>query len=188
PGITLSAGSGSIAYARDHSGHLWRTGGFGWKFGDEGSGYALARDALAAIGHASDGRGPGTRLTEVLAAEAGAETAEQTIRWARSVERTVIISLAAAVDRTAGQGDLVAARLVNSAASELAKLVLALVRHFPPDATVPVALGGGLLKADTSTRHSLVDQLRAADQRIEIADVTVDAAGGALAMAAELVG
>ena len=42
PGITLCAGSGSIAYGRDQHGQLWRTGGLGWQFGDEGSGYALA--------------------------------------------------------------------------------------------------------------------------------------------------
>lgn len=187
PGITLCAGSGSIAYARDQSGVLWRTGGLGWQFGDEGSGYALARAALAAIGHAADGRGQATDLTDTLAAEAGTETAEQTIRWARSVERTAIIDLASVVDHTAGKGDLVAARLVNSTAQDLASLVLALVRHFPADLDVPVALGGGLLQADTSTRHSLVSQLHEAAPRVEIAEVEVDAAVGALAMAARSV-
>ena len=92
------------------------------------------------------------------------------------------------VDHIASRGDIVAARLVNSTAQDLAKLVLALLRHFPPDSTVPVALGGGLLKADTSTRHSLVAQLREAAPRVEIADVKVDAALGALEMAAGLVG
>ena len=187
PGITLCAGSGSIAYGRDPHGQLWRTGGLGWQFGDEGSGYALARAALAAIGHASDGRGQATELTEVLAQEAGTETADQTIRWARSVERRAVIDLAAVVDRTAGKGDIVAARLVNSAAQDLARLVLALVRHFPPDSTVPVALGGGLLRADTSTRHSLVARLHEAAPRVAIADVEVDAAVGALAMAKGMV-
>jgi N-acetylglucosamine kinase-like BadF-type ATPase len=187
PGITLCAGSGSIAYARDQSGVLWRAGGLGWQFGDEGSGYALARAALAAIGHAADGRGPATELTATLAKEAGTETVEQTIRWARSVERTAIIDLASVVDHTAGKGDLVAARLVNSIAQDLASLVLALVRHFPADSDVPVALGGGLLKADTSTRHSLVSQLHEAAPRVEITDVEVDAAVGALAMAARSV-
>ena len=38
PGILLIAGTGSIAHARDASGNLWRVGGFGWRFGDEGSG------------------------------------------------------------------------------------------------------------------------------------------------------
>jgi len=187
PGITLCAGSGSIAYARDQDGHLWRTGGLGWQFGDEGSGYALARAALAAIAQAADGRGHATDLPGALASVARAETAEQTIRWARSADRREVIDLATVVDHIAGRGDIVAARLVNSTARDLADLVLALVHHFPPDATVPVALGGGLLKADTSTRHSLVAQLREVARQLKIADVEVDAAAGALAMAAGLV-
>jgi N-acetylglucosamine kinase-like BadF-type ATPase len=184
PGITLCAGSGSIAYARDPDGTLWRTGGLGWQFGDEGSGYALARAALAAVGHASDGRGQATELTEALGSVARAESADQTLRWARSADRREIIDLAIVVDHIASRGDVVAARLVSSAARDLVDLILPFVRHFPQEAQVPLALGGGLLKSDTSTRHALVAQLRETTPRVEIADVKVDAAVGALALAA----
>src|SRR5438445_6123055 len=42
-GIIVSAGTGSIAYARDPAGQLHRAGGYGWQLGDEGGGYWLDR-------------------------------------------------------------------------------------------------------------------------------------------------
>src|SRR5205823_4352549 len=45
-GIIVSAGTGSIAYARDPAGRLHRAGGYGWQLGDEGGGYWLGRRAL----------------------------------------------------------------------------------------------------------------------------------------------
>jgi N-acetylglucosamine kinase-like BadF-type ATPase len=59
PGMILISGTGSIAYARDASGTVHRTGGLGWQLGDEGSGYAIGRAALQAAGRAADHRGGG---------------------------------------------------------------------------------------------------------------------------------
>ena len=63
PGIVLLAGTGSFAIARLADGSLKRQGGYGWQMGDEGSGYALGRSALTAVGRAFDGRGPATGLS-----------------------------------------------------------------------------------------------------------------------------
>src|SRR5688572_18668258 len=57
PGIIVSAGTGSIAYARDPTGQLHRAGGYGWQLGDEGGGYWFGRRALDAAARAQDGRG-----------------------------------------------------------------------------------------------------------------------------------
>src|SRR5213594_1054343 len=62
PGILVSAGTGSIAYARDPGGRLHSSGGHGWQVGDEGGGYWLGRRALAAAARAHDGRGEATTL------------------------------------------------------------------------------------------------------------------------------
>ncbi|HEX4634002.1 MAG TPA: BadF/BadG/BcrA/BcrD ATPase family protein, partial [Gemmatimonadales bacterium] len=61
-GMLISAGTGSIAYARDPGGRLHRAGGYGWQMGDEGGGYWLGRRALAAAGAQRDGRGEGSTL------------------------------------------------------------------------------------------------------------------------------
>src|SRR3989449_7622097 len=59
-GIIVSAGTGSIAYARDPAGQLHRAGGYGWQLGDEGGGYWLGRRALGVAARAPDGRGEGS--------------------------------------------------------------------------------------------------------------------------------
>src|SRR5207248_7323942 len=61
-GIIVSAGTGSIAYARDPAGQLHRAGGYGWQLGDEGGGYWLGRRALDVAARAQDGRGEGSTL------------------------------------------------------------------------------------------------------------------------------
>jgi len=67
PGIVIIAGTGSIVYGRSAAGDAARAGGWGHMIGDEGSGYWIGREALAAVMRASDGRGPATALTaEVL--------------------------------------------------------------------------------------------------------------------------
>jgi len=48
PGIVIIAGTGSIAYGRNAAGDAARAGGRGHMIGDEGSGYWIGREALAA--------------------------------------------------------------------------------------------------------------------------------------------
>ncbi|MBA2354824.1 MAG: ATPase, partial [Acidobacteria bacterium] len=47
-GIIAIAGTGSVVYGETSSGERARTGGWGYLFGDEGSGFGLARDAVCA--------------------------------------------------------------------------------------------------------------------------------------------
>jgi glucosamine kinase len=48
PGILLIAGTGSIVIGRDVSGTMFRIGGWGPQFGDEGSGFWIGREAVRA--------------------------------------------------------------------------------------------------------------------------------------------
>src|SRR3989442_5818311 len=73
PGIIITAGTGSIAYARDAAGQLHRCGGHGWQLGDEGGGYWLGRRALDAAARARDGRGEGSTLLARRLSGAGLE-------------------------------------------------------------------------------------------------------------------
>ena len=45
-----------------------RPGGWGYLLGDEGSAYAVGREALRAVGHAADGHGRPTALTAAVSA------------------------------------------------------------------------------------------------------------------------
>src|SRR3954452_8656898 len=68
PGVAINAGTGSIVYGRNANFEAARAGGWGHMIGDEGSGYWIGRESLAAVSRAFDGRGPETRLAaDILA-------------------------------------------------------------------------------------------------------------------------
>src|SRR5437870_6865581 len=79
-GIIVSAGTGSIAYARDPAGQLHRAGGYGWQLGDEGGGYWLGRRALDVAARAQDGRGEGSTLLARLLGPLGLQTDRKSTR------------------------------------------------------------------------------------------------------------
>src|SRR5262249_21968749 len=65
-GVALICGTGSLAWGRNALGQTARSGGWGYLIGDEGSGYAIARAAVAAAMRAADGRGQPTAILELL--------------------------------------------------------------------------------------------------------------------------
>jgi N-acetylglucosamine kinase-like BadF-type ATPase len=186
PGILLIAGSGSIAYARDPSGVVWRAGGLGWQFGDEGSGYALGRAALSAIGKASDGRGPATALSAAVARHLGADSLDALVHWSGAAPPGAVAALAKVAQEVAQDGDQVAQALVGVAAEQLALHVLALLQRFPADAVVPFALAGGILTSGFPVRDALLATLSERVPRLSLVSQEVDPPRGALALAARL--
>jgi N-acetylglucosamine kinase-like BadF-type ATPase len=121
PGIVIISGTGSIVYGRNAHGEAARAGGWGHMIGDEGSGYWIGREALAAVMRASDGRGPATRLRDDILAYFEIEDVPQLPRivYDRDVPRKSVAALGPIIDRAAAQGDAVAARILESAADEL---------------------------------------------------------------------
>jgi N-acetylglucosamine kinase len=54
PGILLIAGTGSIVIGRSHEGSMFRVGGWGPHFGDDGSGFWIGREAVRSALRAVD--------------------------------------------------------------------------------------------------------------------------------------
>lgn len=186
PGILLTAGTGSIAFARDPAGDLKRVGGLGWRHGDEGSGYALASGALRAAGRAADGRDQQTELVERLLEATGTHSIEELSRWARAAEHTAVAALAPSVLEAAEAGDMGARDLVRQAAIDLAHHVAALLPAFTGESRVQLALSGGLIRAGSPVRELLVEIIRHDMPAVEISEAHVDPPLGAVRMAAEL--
>ncbi len=184
-GIVLAAGTGSAVVARDADGKLYRGGGYGWQMGDEGSGYALARAALGAVGRAQDGRGEATALTEGMLAVARCRDFDSLVRWAATATPGAVASLAQSVLEAANQGDVVASGLVDSAARDLEALAVMMLRHFPGDAPVPIALHGGMLHPGSALGRAVASKIRA-DGRFAFAEGPVEPAHGALRLAMRL--
>lgn len=186
PGVVLNAGSGSIAYGRDAAGAVWRVGGMGWQFGDDGSGYALGRDALGAVARAADGRGPATRLTERLQRELALGSIDDMIRWAQRAAAHEVAALAHAACEAAREGDPPATALVERAARDLAVHVTTLLARLPSGRQLQVAFAGGLLTPGSPVRAALERLLAAEAPNAQILPGIVDPPLGALALAARL--
>jgi len=67
PGVLLIAGTGSIVIGRDKDRGMFRVGGWGPYFGDEGSGFWIGREAVRAALHSIDAQAP-TEFTRRVAA------------------------------------------------------------------------------------------------------------------------
>ncbi|GIH41541.1 N-acetylglucosamine kinase [Microbispora corallina] len=158
-GTVLVAGTGAVG-ARVRSRRIVRRAdGFGWLFGDEGSGVWLGRRAVAAALTALDGRGAPTALIGPVAAallgEAG-DPQDVPALVAAAYDRIAeagpawLGSLAPAVDAAARRGDQVARDIVREAARRLGRTARVVGE---PDGTGeergPLVLAGSLLTEPT---------------------------------------
>ncbi|HYU01694.1 MAG TPA: BadF/BadG/BcrA/BcrD ATPase family protein [Gemmatimonadales bacterium] len=185
-GIIVSAGTGSIAYARDPAGQLHRAGGYGWQLGDEGGGYWLGRRALDVAARAQDGRGEGSTLLARLLGPLGLQTFDDLVRWTATATPAQVAALAPHVLNAAREGEVVAQRAVEDAARELVALVVTLERYYPGTEPVPVAIAGGLLLAQSPLAAAFRDRLAAQSKRARVVSNRVDTPVGALKLAAEM--
>jgi len=122
PGIVIVSGTGSIAYGRNADGEAARAGGWGHMIGDEGSGYWIGREALAAVMRAADGRGPATGLSDDILAyfQVTDVSLLPRIVYDREVPRMSVAAVGPIVQRAAvEQRDAVARRILERAADEL---------------------------------------------------------------------
>lgn len=184
PGIVVTAGTGSMAIGRDPTGWLHRSGGYGWQMGDEGSGYAIGRAALGAVGRAADGRSPKTTLTDLLLKATRSDNLERLIQWAAAAGVPEVAALAPQVFEAQRQNDTVANGIIDYAARELAALVFRLLPHFGADerSTVAVGTNGGLLTPDGPIYRLLIAKL-AEEPRLRPLGEPIDAAAGAIFLA-----
>ncbi len=149
PGVVVIAGTGSVALGEDPAGRQGRAGGWGYVFGDEGSGFALGLGGMRAALRASDGTGPRTVLTERIPLASGHRLGEIPMAFYEGrLERHQIAELAPVVTASAADGDVVSQRLVDEAADSLAALAAAVITQLQwPDGAMPVATIGGVFAA-----------------------------------------
>jgi N-acetylglucosamine kinase-like BadF-type ATPase len=159
PGIVVIAGTGCIAFARDDQGNLLRAGGWGIPFDDRGSGYDLGRKAVTAALEAFDGRGTQTALTDAICRQLGLPDISEII--SRQLDQQQIAALFPLVMDAAKDGDLVARHLCDEAASELARLAVALIERAGwAGRAMPVVTAGGVFQSSQLIRRAFTRHLR----------------------------
>lgn len=172
-GIALISGTGSLAFGRSPDGRTARAGGWGFLFGDEGSGYALAVAGLRAASQAADGRAAPTLLLGAFLDHFGLEKPEALIPtiYPLAGNRQQIAELAETVLQVAVSGDAIADEIVREAARQLAAMVSAVTARLGLGKSIPLALGGGVLVGSELLCGRLHEELLA--RGIQPAPITV---------------
>ncbi len=160
PGVIIIAGTGSVAFGRDPSGREARAGGWGYLFGDEGSGFAIGLAGVRAALRSRDGTGALTALEAQIPHRFGRSLVEIPVLFYEGrIQRAAIAALAPVVTETAGAGDPVARSLVEEAAAGLAATATAVLKRLTwPDGMVALAPVGGVFRAG----RVILDPLKAA--------------------------
>lgn len=125
PGIVIIAGTGSVAFGESADGHVARSAGFGYLFGDEGSGFGVARDALRTAMKAVDRGERLSPLMEQLAVRFGvSDLRDMPMRfYNHQVSRDEVAAAARDVLAAADAGDPLAAAVVKDGIAALVDMV-----------------------------------------------------------------
>ena len=150
PGVATIAGTGSIAFGRNAAGETARAGGWGYVFGDEGSGFDIARQALRAALRHEEGWGPPTALHSALLEATGAHDANELLHRFYTPEwpRPRVAALAKLVDEVALTADPIARDILANAAQQLATLAISVGRQlFTAGEPMAVSHIGGVFRS-----------------------------------------
>jgi glucosamine kinase len=163
-GAVLIAGTGSIAYARVGE-EAYRAGGYGYLLGDDGSGFAIGRAALAQMLRWYDGRVPHSELFDAIATRLQVGDAQALLGRVYGEPNMVtgVAALAPLVLDRAGVGERVATKIVQGAAHELVDLVKSLLQCAQlAKRELPLVFAGGLF-AENSLLSYLIETRLLAD-------------------------
>ena len=137
-------GTGSMAVGRTSDGRVLHRGGYGYLLGDEGSGYAIALDAVRAAVRAAEHSAPETMLTQAALDHFQVSTIDALIPrfYDPPIRRQDVAAFVPSVCRCADQGDDTAIRILTRQAEAFADTTQALLRELPAGTTL--GLWGGI--------------------------------------------
>lgn len=189
-GIILIAGTGSIAFGKTPGGEVLRTGGWGRFIGDEGGGYVIGRDGLAAVSKELDGRGRKTLLTRLVAEEFGFTNQDRIIEEVYK-NNFDIASVAPLVIKAATEHDLESERVLNHAAFELSDMVRGLTLRMEkatrgPRHKIPLSFTGSLLVTESVFSKIVKHKIEFSLPQVVVRKPMGSPAYGAVLMALEM--
>lgn len=186
PGVVIVAGTGSIAYGRDAAGRASRAGGWGYLLGDEGGGFWIGRSALMAVVRQYDGRGPETRLTELVLGRMRLDNPTELVQavYVRGLHRYAIASIAPVVQQAADLGDAVATDIIIRAAGELSSAASSVITRLEMRGDVfPTVLAGGVFRGLPALVERVAVHLAEVAPRSDVSRLDVEPALGAVTLA-----
>ena len=170
PCALVISGIDSMVAARNAKGKMFKAGGWGYLLGNEGSGYAIAMDAIRYSIRAYEGsEEPSKLLDEMLEFFDVYSPVELRDKfYDPTVERGKISAFAGRVFSCAAAGDKVAIDIISHQARLLAGTTKSLLKDFPADTAI--GLWGGVFVNNRRIRNEFSAEMLeySPDYRIEM--------------------
>jgi N-acetylglucosamine kinase-like BadF-type ATPase len=182
-GIVVIAGTGSVAYGRVAGGNEVTVGGWGFLFGDEGSAFAIARDALGSAMRSEDAErsselaGAAQRFFELPSLRAIARAF-----YTEGIDRKTFASFAKLAIEVAEGGDPEAGHVAVRAAHALGVLAATCAGRLGVTGGIDIALCGGTFESGWF-RALTTEQIALVLPAARVVPSYTDPAGGALLLA-----
>ena len=160
-GVMAIAGTGSVIVAREHAGDFHRVGGWGHRFGDQGSAYWIGVQALTRAARAHDLSKNNNNLVDVLCQWLGATCLPDAlpVLYGEAMDKTRLAALAEYLFREAAGLDAVQT-LFREAGVALAEQVRLVMRLGDFEADLPLFLSGSVLAKNPYVSAAMWESLQ----------------------------
>ncbi|HLS09171.1 N-acetylglucosamine kinase [Lentibacillus sp.] len=182
PGIVQISGTGSITFGINTEGERDRTGGWGYLFGDEGSGYDIGRAGIIAALKAFDRRGKDTILLDMVRTHFRIDNPYDLIQhiYAAESPKSDISPVAKLVFAAYKNDDTAAHEILTNAVTEISDSIRTLkAKLFRPEEEVVAVLCGGVFADKAILPALLVAELQE-DQQLTIMTPDMEPVGGSI--------
>ncbi len=179
-GVIVIMGTGSCAIAQ-HDGIQERVSGWGYLFDDGGSGYSIARDALAALFRYTDGSGEHTMFADEVMKNYKSE--QELLGALYAGGKKIIASFCPVVFECANKNDSICYEIVKKNMHFSAKIIKTAARKIKTSPIKIVAAGG---LSNDSLAMKLLSEALADEHDYNIAPLGASPVEGALAYAKKL--
>lgn len=155
-GVLIVAGTGSIACGVTIDGREVRVGGWGYRVGDEGSGYSIGKAAITHILRSHDGREQPSGITAAVLKRMSFADETQLVHWIYSSQFSIarMAGLAPIIVKLAEEGDQQGIKIIQWACQELEVMVVTVVEKLGlAKEKFSLVLSGGVLKSSLVHRQ-----------------------------------
>jgi N-acetylglucosamine kinase-like BadF-type ATPase len=177
-GMSLICGTGMVAFGMNKQNKTHKSGGWGYKEGELGSGYSLGFSAIQYMIRAYDGRYEIDDFATEVAHKVGLKQASDIVPIMDDlhINRTKVASLAPLVTKYANKHHVQALQIVERATDEIALAVQSVYRHLDFNSDVSLVIIGSLGHAPGAFRDKLLNKLALISNHLNVIDPLYDPA------------
>lgn len=180
-GITVTAGTGSVILGLEQN--VWyRVGGWGHLFGDEGSAYWIAKEAISKSLEDSDNNRLQSDLTNYLFEFFQVDTVMDLVKKLYKLSKGEVASATESVAKAADNGVAEAIEILEDAGEKLGFSVKQMIQKMEVPTTktpIPLGLNGGVVEKNEYVKQALMAYLSREDIVVELYQKEVSCAKGA---------